>query len=79
MALLAYVAILALLSLVQMLPFEHHGHESIERVLSSIYKRCPDITRVYSVGKSWRHRDLYVIEISDNPGVHELGKTIQLS
>uniref|UniRef100_A0A8C4QTQ3 Carboxypeptidase E n=1 Tax=Eptatretus burgeri TaxID=7764 RepID=A0A8C4QTQ3_EPTBU len=59
---------------VQMLPFEHHGHESIEHVLSSIYKRCPDITRVYSVGKSWRHRDLYVIEISDNPGVHELGE-----
>uniref|UniRef100_UPI00358E6104 carboxypeptidase N catalytic chain n=1 Tax=Myxine glutinosa TaxID=7769 RepID=UPI00358E6104 len=74
MALLAYAAILAWLSLAQMLPFEHHGHESMERVFSSIYKRCPDVTRVYSVGKSWRHRDLYVIEISDNPGVHELGE-----
>ncbi|XP_071952319.1 carboxypeptidase D-like [Antedon mediterranea] len=52
----------------------HHDAEALKRVLDETARECPDITRVYSPGKSVKNVDLWTIEITDNPGVHEPGE-----
>lgn len=54
--------------------FQHHNYTELTSFLQDYNKRCPDITRLYTVGKSVQGRELWVIEISDNPGIHEPGK-----
>ncbi|ETE55794.1 hypothetical protein L345_18497 [Ophiophagus hannah] len=39
-----------------------------------VNEECPTITRIYNIGKSFRGLKIYAMEISDNPGEHELGK-----
>ena len=41
--------------------------------MKELATRFPNLTNLYSVGKSVKDRRLYVLEISDNPGVHEKG------
>jgi len=54
------------------IPFTvYHHQEELTRLLHQVHDLYPDITRVFSVGKSVRDRDLWAIEISDNPGVNE--------
>ncbi|XP_035681590.1 carboxypeptidase N catalytic chain-like [Branchiostoma floridae] len=53
---------------------EYHDYEEMTEFMEDVNKRCPAITRLYNVGQSVQGRKLWVIEISDNPGMHELGE-----
>lgn len=53
--------------------FRHHHFPDMEIFLRRFANEYPNITRLYSLGKSVESRELYVMEISDNPGVHEPG------
>ncbi|XP_047209359.1 probable carboxypeptidase X1 isoform X2 [Girardinichthys multiradiatus] len=56
------------------LDFRHHNYKEMRKLMKSVHDKCPDITRIYSIGKSYKDLKLYVMEISDNPGKHELGE-----
>uniref|UniRef100_A0A4W6CAN9 Carboxypeptidase X, M14 family member 1 n=1 Tax=Lates calcarifer TaxID=8187 RepID=A0A4W6CAN9_LATCA len=56
------------------LDFRHHNYKEMRKLMKSVNEECPDITRIYSIGKSYMGLKLYVMEISDNPGKHELGE-----
>lgn len=42
----------------------------MERFLKEMHETYPKLTRLYSIGKSVENRDLWVFELSTNPGVH---------
>ncbi|XP_015422288.1 PREDICTED: carboxypeptidase D, partial [Myotis davidii] len=54
--------------------FRHHHFPDMEIFLRRFANEYPNITRLYSLGKSVESRELYVMEISDNPGIHESGE-----
>ena len=54
--------------------FIHHSNVELKEFLHSYANKCSDITQLYSVGKSVNGVDLWVMEISNNPGIHELGE-----
>lgn len=54
--------------------FYHHDHDALYELMQNYSTQFPSITRLYSIGSSVEGRRLWVIEISDNPGVHELGE-----
>ncbi|KAI1887417.1 hypothetical protein AGOR_G00190080 [Albula goreensis] len=56
------------------LDFRHHNYKEMRKLMKSVTEECPDITRIYTIGKSYTGLKLYVMEISDNPGKHELGE-----
>ncbi|XP_037342490.2 probable carboxypeptidase X1 [Pungitius pungitius] len=56
------------------LDFRQHNYTEMRKLMKSVTEECPDITRVYTIGKSHEGLKLYVMEISDNPGKHELGE-----
>lgn len=45
-----------------------------DQLMKVVNEECPTITRTYSLGKSSRGLKIYAMEISDNPGDHELGE-----
>ena len=51
--------------------FKYYSHDELVKILQSFVQQHSLIARSYSIGKSVQGRDLLVIEISDNPGVHE--------
>ncbi|XP_038135413.1 probable carboxypeptidase X1 isoform X1 [Cyprinodon tularosa] len=56
------------------LDFRHHDYKEMRKLMKSVTEECPDITHIYTIGKSYMGLKLYVMEISDNPGKHELGE-----
>ena len=54
--------------------FKHHGNLEMYEVIQRLATNFPHITRLYSIGKSTLNNDLMVLEISDNPGIHEPGE-----
>ncbi|XP_027196316.2 carboxypeptidase E-like [Dermatophagoides pteronyssinus] len=55
--------------------YKHHNNEELNQLLQDIHHKCPSITRLYELSeKSVNGWPLTVIEISTNPGEHELLK-----
>ncbi|XP_017489571.1 PREDICTED: carboxypeptidase D isoform X1 [Rhagoletis zephyria] len=50
--------------------FEHHNFTAMEKFIRNIAESYPSITRLYSIGQSVQHRDLWVMEIFATPGQH---------
>ena len=48
--------------------FKHHNYGEMQAYLQQIHKRCPNITRMYSIGHTIQGRELTVMEITENPG-----------
>lgn len=56
------------------LDFKHHNYKDMRTLMKSVNDECPNITRIYTIGRSYTGLKLYVMEFSDNPGKHELGE-----
>lgn len=56
------------------LDFRHHSYKEMRQLMKVVNDMCPNITRIYNIGKSQSGLKLYAIEISDNPGEHEVGE-----
>uniref|UniRef100_A0A5F9DVE2 Carboxypeptidase X, M14 family member 1 n=1 Tax=Oryctolagus cuniculus TaxID=9986 RepID=A0A5F9DVE2_RABIT len=56
------------------LDFRHHNYKAMRKLMKEVNEQCPNITRIYSIGKSHQGLKLYVMEMSDQPGEHELGE-----
>ncbi|XP_028456869.1 adipocyte enhancer-binding protein 1 [Perca flavescens] len=56
------------------LDFKHHNYKDMRQMMKVINEECPNITRIYNIGKSSQGLKMYAMEISDNPGEHETGE-----
>jgi hypothetical protein len=54
--------------------FQYHNYDSMVKKLKELNNKYPNITSLYTIGKSVEERDLWVIIISDRPLVHEAGE-----
>ncbi|HIN20157.1 MAG TPA: DUF2817 domain-containing protein [Candidatus Marinimicrobia bacterium] len=50
----------------------YHDYNELTTFMQDIADSYPDITRLESIGQSVQGRELWVMEISDNPGVNEV-------
>lgn len=50
--------------------FKHHNYVTMERYLRELVASYPNITRLYSIGTSVQGRELYVVEVTRDPGQH---------
>ncbi|XP_069782252.1 carboxypeptidase Z isoform X1 [Narcine bancroftii] len=55
-----------------MLEYRHHNYLEMTKLLKQTASTCSDISRLYTIGRSFEGKNLYVIEFSDNPGQHEM-------
>ncbi|XP_068154518.1 carboxypeptidase D isoform X1 [Drosophila tropicalis] len=58
----------------QHLDFVYHDHEELTRFLRATSARYPNLTALYSIGKSIQGRDLWVMVVSSSPYEHLVGK-----
>ncbi|RLF40262.1 MAG: hypothetical protein DRN12_05775 [Thermoplasmata archaeon] len=49
----------------------YHSFDEMELELKEIASSYPNITMLTSIGRSWEGRDIWCLEVSDNPGVDE--------
>lgn len=54
--------------------FKHHNYAAMEKFLKELNANYPNITKLYSIGSSVQGRELYVMEITKNPGKHSSEK-----
>lgn len=53
---------------------KHHHYSEMVQLLESLHIRFPKISRLYDIGESVKGKKLWVFEISDKPGVHQILK-----
>ncbi|KAM3924151.1 adipocyte enhancer-binding protein 1 [Leptodactylus fuscus] len=56
------------------LDFRHHNYKDMRQLMKVVNEECPTITRIYNIGKTAKGLKIYAMEISDNPGEHEVGE-----
>lgn len=58
-------------SYIQTFRGEYHTLAEMEDILEDIAEDYPDITSLYSIGTTYEDRDIWCLEITDNPGEDE--------
>ncbi|CAH0595249.1 unnamed protein product [Chrysodeixis includens] len=54
--------------------FSHHDYAKMESYLRELHEQYPTLTKLTSIGKSVEGRELYVLEVTKDPGEHKAGK-----
>ncbi|XP_044305809.1 carboxypeptidase M [Varanus komodoensis] len=66
-------SLLFLLPLVAGLDFSYHHTEELETFLKDVHRNYSSITHLYSIGKSVKGRDLWVLALGRFPTQHKIG------
>jgi carboxypeptidase D len=53
--------------------WKYHNYEDMTKLLQEFASKYPKITRLYHLGESVQGRKLWVMEISNKPGKHQVG------
>ncbi|XP_070820725.1 inactive carboxypeptidase-like protein X2 isoform X2 [Chaetodon trifascialis] len=59
---------------VDYLEFKHHSYSEMVALMKSVNDECPNITSIYSLGRSTKGLDIMAMVISGNPTEHEIGE-----
>ncbi|KAG7490517.1 inactive carboxypeptidase X2 [Solea senegalensis] len=59
---------------VDYLQFKHHSYSEMITLMKSVNEECPNITNIYSLGRSSKGQEIMAIVISGNPTEHEIGE-----
>ncbi|XP_031624726.1 carboxypeptidase D-like isoform X3 [Contarinia nasturtii] len=57
-----------------LLDFVYHNHDEMTRFLRATSARYPNLTALYSIGKSVQGKELWVLVVSSSPYEHMIGK-----
>uniref|UniRef100_A0A665U621 Adipocyte enhancer-binding protein 1 n=1 Tax=Echeneis naucrates TaxID=173247 RepID=A0A665U621_ECHNA len=59
---------------VDYLEFKHHSYSEMVALMKSVNEECPNITSIYSLGRSSKGKEIMAMVISGNPTEHEIGE-----
>ncbi|CAJ1067981.1 inactive carboxypeptidase-like protein X2 [Xyrichtys novacula] len=59
---------------VHYLKFKHHSYTEMVALMKSVHDECPNITSIYSLGRSTKGLEIMAMVISGNPTEHEIGE-----